>query len=111
MTTTTDTATVSTAVDVEAPIERAFHVFTAEIGTWWDADKHILAAPLAEMVFEPRVGGNIIDRGTDGSECRWARVLAYEPPGGSASAGTSTPAGRSNPTRPGPARSRSPSPS
>jgi uncharacterized protein YndB with AHSA1/START domain len=32
------------------------------------------------MVFEPRVGGNIYDRGIDGSECRWARVLDYEPP-------------------------------
>lgn len=32
------------------------------------------------MIFEPCIGGNIIDRGVDGSECRWARVLAYEPP-------------------------------
>jgi len=80
MTTTTDATSVSTSVEVNAPIERAFHVFTAEIGTWWDEDKHILQAPLAEMIFEPRVGGNIIDRGVDGSECRWARVLAYEPP-------------------------------
>jgi uncharacterized protein YndB with AHSA1/START domain len=32
------------------------------------------------MVFEPRPGGHIYDRGVDGSECRWARVLAYEPP-------------------------------
>jgi uncharacterized protein YndB with AHSA1/START domain len=31
-------------------------------------------------VFEPRIGGNIIDRAVDGSECRWARILAYEPP-------------------------------
>ena len=31
-------------------------------------------------MFEPRVGGHIVDRGTDGSECRWARILAYEPP-------------------------------
>lgn len=79
MTTTAETS-VSTAVDVNASLARAFTVFTAEIGTWWDADKHILDAPLAEMIFEPYVGGNIIDRGTDGSECRWARVLAYEPP-------------------------------
>lgn len=75
-----DDTTVRVAIDVNAPLRRAFHVFTAEIGTWWDKDKHILQAPLAEMVFEPFVGGHIIDRGTDGSECRWARVLAYEPP-------------------------------
>ena len=31
-------------------------------------------------MFEPQVGGHIYDRGEDGSECRWARVLAYEPP-------------------------------
>ena len=59
---------------------RAFELFVTRIGEWWDEDKHILQAPLSEMVFEPRVGGHIIDRGTDGSECRWARVIAYEPP-------------------------------
>jgi len=35
---------------------------------------------IAETVFEPKVGGHVYDRGVDGSECRWARVLAYEPP-------------------------------
>jgi uncharacterized protein YndB with AHSA1/START domain len=71
---------VSTEVTVEAPIEHAFSVFTEGIGTWWNPDHHILEAKLDEMVFEPFVGGHIIDRGVDGSECRWARVLAYEPP-------------------------------
>ena len=33
-----------------------------------------------ETVFEPRAGGHIYDRAADGSECRWARILAYEPP-------------------------------
>lgn len=75
-----DDTTVCTSVEVNVSPDRAFHLFTAEIGSWWDADKHILRAPLAGMVFEPFVGGHIIDRGTDGSECRWARVLAYEPP-------------------------------
>ena len=31
-------------------------------------------------MFEPRAGGALYDRGVDGSVCRWARVLAYEPP-------------------------------
>jgi uncharacterized protein YndB with AHSA1/START domain len=74
------TNAVTASIVVEAPIERAFSVFTTDIGSWWLPDQHILKAELAEMVFEPRVGGQIIDRGVDGSESRWARVLAYEPP-------------------------------
>lgn len=73
-------APVRTSIVVEAPPERAFEAFTAEIGNWWPADKHLLRSELAEMVFEPHVGGHIYDRGVDGSECRWARVLAYDPP-------------------------------
>jgi uncharacterized protein YndB with AHSA1/START domain len=75
----TDTS-VSTTIVVEAPIERAFSVFTDDIGSWWHPDHHILESELAEMVFEPRAGGHVLDRGVDGTECRWARVLVYEPP-------------------------------
>lgn len=71
---------VSASIVVQAPIARAFEVFTEDIGSWWPPDHHILKSELAEMVFEPRAGGHVIDRGVDGSECRWARVLAYEPP-------------------------------
>jgi uncharacterized protein YndB with AHSA1/START domain len=74
-----DTA-VRTSIVVAAPIDRAFSVFTEDIGSWWPADHHVLQAELADMVFEPRVGGHVYDRGVDGSESRWARVLAYEPP-------------------------------
>jgi uncharacterized protein YndB with AHSA1/START domain len=73
-------AAVQASIVVDAPIERAFEVFTAQIGTWWPPEHHLLQSELAEMVFEPHVGGYVYDRGTDGTECRWARVLAYEPP-------------------------------
>jgi uncharacterized protein YndB with AHSA1/START domain len=76
---TTDTSVV-TSIVVEAPIERAFSVFTAGMSSWWPKDHHILTADLDEMVFEPREGGHVYDRGVDGSECRWARVLVYAPP-------------------------------
>ncbi len=80
MTTQVADTSVRASIVVEAPIERAFAVFTEEIGTWWPPEHHILEAELAEMVFEPREGGHVVDRGVDGSECRWARVLAYDPP-------------------------------
>ncbi len=64
---------------VDAPITDAFDVFTRRFGDFKPPEHNLLAAPIAETVFEPRVGGHIYDRGTDGSECRWARVLVYEP--------------------------------
>ena len=76
---TTDT-TVHTSIVVEAPIERAFQVFTADFGSFKPREHTLLQAEIVETVFEPRVGGYLFDRGVDGSECRWARVLAYEPP-------------------------------
>ena len=39
-----------------------------------------MSSPIAETVFETNVGGHIYDRAEDGSECHWARILAYEPP-------------------------------
>jgi uncharacterized protein YndB with AHSA1/START domain len=79
MTETTSTA-VGTSITVDAPVTLAFTVFTEDMASWWPEDHHILQAPLASMVFEPREGGRVYDVGEDGSECQWARVLVFEPP-------------------------------
>jgi uncharacterized protein YndB with AHSA1/START domain len=79
MTQTTAPA-VRRQIIVDATIEKAFTVFTEQFGDFKPREHNLLAAPIAETVFEPRVGGHIYDRATDGTECRWARVLAYEPP-------------------------------
>lgn len=73
-------APIKQSIVVEAPIERAFKVFTEDFGSFKPREHNLLAVPIAETVFEPRVGGHVYDRGIDGSECRWARVLAFEPP-------------------------------
>jgi len=78
--TETEAATVRKQVVVDAPIERAFSVFTGRFGDFKPPEHNLLGAPVAETVFEPRVGGGIVDRAEDGSECRWARILAYDPP-------------------------------
>ena len=72
--------TVRMSIVVEAPIARAFRVFTEDFGSFKPREHNLLAVEIAETVFEPRVGGHLYDRGVDGSECRWARVLVYEPP-------------------------------
>ena len=78
--TQTDAATVRKQIVVDAPIERAFTVFTERFGDFKPPEHNLLGAPIAETVFEPRVGGGIVDRAADGSECRWARILAFDPP-------------------------------
>jgi uncharacterized protein YndB with AHSA1/START domain len=78
MTTQVAGTSVRASIVVEAPVEHAFAVFTEQIGSWWPKEHHL--GELEEMVFEPRVGGNIVDREVGGKETRWARVLAYEPP-------------------------------
>jgi uncharacterized protein YndB with AHSA1/START domain len=80
MTTKAQATSVRTHVVVEAPIERAFRAFTEDFGRFKPPEHNLLGVEIAETVFEPRVGGHLYDRGVDGSECRWARVLAYEPP-------------------------------
>jgi uncharacterized protein YndB with AHSA1/START domain len=72
--------TVSAQIVVEATVEQAFAVFTEGIGTWFPPEYNLLPVAIAERVFEPRVGGHVYDRGIDGTECHWGRVLAYEPP-------------------------------
>jgi uncharacterized protein YndB with AHSA1/START domain len=80
MSSTAPVTSVKRSIVVEAPIERAFEVFTKKFGSFKPSEHNLLAVKIAETVFEPRVGGYLYDRGVDGSECRWARVLAYEPP-------------------------------
>jgi len=80
MTQFTEATTIRHQVTVDAPIARAFAVFTEDFGRFKPREHNLLGVDIAETVFEPRVGGHILDRGVDGSECRWARVLAYEPP-------------------------------
>jgi uncharacterized protein YndB with AHSA1/START domain len=80
MTTQTEQTRVRTDVVVAASQERAFRIFTEEFDRIKPRDHNMLEVDIAESVLEPREGGRIYDRGVDGSECAWARVLAYEPP-------------------------------
>jgi len=80
MSTPAQATSVRHEITVDAPIERAFTVFTEDFSRIKPREHNMLGVDIDETVFEPRVGGRVYDRGIDGSECSWARVLAFEPP-------------------------------
>jgi uncharacterized protein YndB with AHSA1/START domain len=80
MTAETEPTSIRTDVVVDAGPERAFKLFTEQFDKIKPREHNMLGVDIAESVFEQHAGGRIYDRGVDGSECQWARVLAYEPP-------------------------------
>ncbi len=73
-------AVVRHQIVVDTPIDSAFATFVDRFGDFKPPEHNLLGAEITETRFEPRVGGHIYDRAADGSECRWARILAFEPP-------------------------------
>ncbi|HEY1919940.1 MAG TPA: SRPBCC family protein [Streptosporangiaceae bacterium] len=67
-------------ITVDVPVEHAFKTFTSSFDSWWPREFHIGQADIAEAVIEPKEGGRWYERGVDGSECDWGRVLVWEPP-------------------------------
>lgn len=66
-------------VEVDLSPEEAFWRF-ADLDRIKPREHNMLAVPIAQTVLEQRVGGDVYDRGVDGSICRWGRVLAFDPP-------------------------------
>ena len=73
-------ASVLKSVRVKADPAHAFKIFTTF--RWWPKTHSILASrsPQKLVVIEPKVGGRWFERGEDGSECEWGRVLVWDPP-------------------------------
>jgi len=67
-------------ITVQAPPAKAFEVFTEGMGRWWNREYKIGTEPLATVVVEPRVGGRWYERGEQGGECDWGKVLVWDPP-------------------------------
>ena len=70
--------TIRKQLMVEAPLDRAFRVFTANMGAWWPKEHHIGKATLKDCVIEPKVNGRWYELGEDGTACEWGKVLAWD---------------------------------
>ncbi len=74
-------AAIRKTITVNAPIDRAFDVFATRIGEWWHKDHSIaVGTTRADIIIEPREGVRWYEKGADGTEHMWGRVLVWNPP-------------------------------
>jgi len=73
-------APVRKSIRVEAAPARAFELFASRMGRWWPRSHSINGSLIRDVIVEGREGGRWYERGEDGSECEWGRVLVWEPP-------------------------------
>ncbi|MGQ0648386.1 MAG: SRPBCC domain-containing protein [Gemmatimonadaceae bacterium] len=61
--------------------QQSFERFTTGIATWWPLRSHSVGGENAQTVlFEPRVGGEIVEKIGGGKESLWGTVLEWDPP-------------------------------
>ena len=68
------------SIDLEAPADHAFAVWTERIGQWWPPDHTFTGRADLQIELEGRVGGRIFERSLDGGEWDWGEILVWEPP-------------------------------
>jgi uncharacterized protein YndB with AHSA1/START domain len=71
---------VRKTVTVDCAVEEAFRVFTADATSWWPVATHSIRGAISDVVFEPRVGGEVYEVADSGERGHWATVLEWEPP-------------------------------
>jgi uncharacterized protein YndB with AHSA1/START domain len=71
---------VRKTVVVKTSVDRAFAVFTEGFDSWWPRSHKLFQADLDAAIIEAKAGGRCYQKGVDGSECDWGRVLVWEPP-------------------------------
>jgi len=77
------TSKVYVALRVKASPQRAFEVFTGEIGAWWRPNGLFQTTPRAPgvLAFEPMgEGGRLVETLANGKVFEIGKVLAWEPP-------------------------------
>jgi uncharacterized protein YndB with AHSA1/START domain len=107
MTQRSTAATIRRAVTVQAPVERSFAAFTAELASWWPREYTWANETLEAIGIEPREGGHCFELGPGGFHCDWGTVLTWDPPNRLVFAWQIAPSRAPEPNPARPARSRS----
>lgn len=76
------------SVTVRCGQERAFRVFTEEIGTWWPVETHSRAVSdfedqgvkVERVEFQTRVRGQVLEHLSNGETLPWGEIIEWDPP-------------------------------
>ena len=68
------------AVTVRCAPARTFALFAEDFACWWPLSRVHTGPDPVDCTIEPRVGGRVFERASDGRETPWGTVLAYQPP-------------------------------
>jgi uncharacterized protein YndB with AHSA1/START domain len=77
---------ITRTVTVQGSVERAFRLFTEQMGTWWPLETHSIAVDQGleqraeTLMVQAREGGRIDEVLEDGSTRGWGGVDVWEPP-------------------------------
>ena len=66
--------------EIDCSPEHAFEVWTARVSAWWPKDHSASGDPGTRVVLEPREGGRIFERTSDGTEIDWGQITVWSPP-------------------------------
>ena len=73
-------APVRHSLEVNGPADRAFELFTSQMGQWWPGGRTPAANPAVDVVVEPRPGGRWYEVDVEGNETQWGTVVTWAPP-------------------------------
>jgi uncharacterized protein YndB with AHSA1/START domain len=68
-------------ITVPVTMDKAFAVFTQQIGSWWPHETHSIGLEHTEtVIIEEEQGGRLYEIVDDGTEHDWGAVLIWDPP-------------------------------
>ncbi len=66
--------------EIDCTAEHAFDVWTTQLSMWWPRGHSASGDPDTRVVLEPRLGGRIFERTSDGTEIDWGEITRWSPP-------------------------------
>jgi hypothetical protein len=71
---------ISLSFEVACDQSQAFDLWTTRTSLWWPHPHSRSGDPDLTVTFEPRAGGRIFERTSDGNEFDWGEVVVWDPP-------------------------------